>query len=172
MMKKKSKMNIDEAIELLKKEIENPNVGLPEKIFEFASSILPIVSTELLIKDENNRTLLTWRVNKCSGNGWHIPGGLLRFKETLKQRIEKTSWGEVGALVTYDPTPIRIEQVIDKNQDTRGHAICFLYKCFLPSDFIPYNGVKKEHDEGYVKWFDKCPEDLLSWHEIYRRYIL
>ena len=39
----------------------DPTQGLPEDLFLYASQITPLVNVDLLIKDEVNGVLLTWR---------------------------------------------------------------------------------------------------------------
>ena len=137
-------MNIHQAIEFLEKQIPNPSVGLPEEIFLFVSRMIPMVNVDLLIKDEKGRILLSWRDYKYDGVGWHVPGGIVRFKEKLEIRILKVAEEEIGVKVEFDPVPITVNQVIC-NHNTRGHFISLLSKCFLSSKFIPKNtGIKKE----------------------------
>ena len=54
-------MNINNAIEFLDNKITNPKEGLPDEIFYYLSRITPLINVDLLIKDENGRTLLSWR---------------------------------------------------------------------------------------------------------------
>ncbi len=49
---------IDELDEIIK----NPNSGLPEEVFLFASRITPMINVDLLIRNSNNEILLSWRV--------------------------------------------------------------------------------------------------------------
>lgn len=43
-----------------------------------------MVNVDLLIKNvSSNETLLTWREDEYYGPGWHVPGGIVRFKETI-----------------------------------------------------------------------------------------
>ncbi len=164
-------MNITDAIAVISKEAANPQVGLPEEIFYFISRMTPMVNVDLLIKDEKGRTLLSWRDDKYSGKGWHIPGGIIRFKETLETRIKKVVESEIGAEVKFDPNPIAINQIINNEWDIRGHFISILYKCLLPSTFVPENKGLKETNPGYLKWHETCPDNLLKFHEIYRKYL-
>lgn len=163
-------MNIREAIKLLDKHIPNPSLGLPDELFFFVSRMTPMVNVDLLIKDEKGRILLSWRDYKYDGTGWHVPGGIVRFKENLETRILKVAEEEIGAKVEFDPVPIAINQIIC-NHNTRGHFISMLYNCFLSSKFVPKNiGLKKE-DIGYLKWHSSCPINLIKVHEIYRKYM-
>ena len=162
-------MNIHQAIEFLDKQVSNPSLGLPEELFLFISRITPMVNVDLLIKDENGRTLLSWR-DDIHGAGWHIPGGIIRFKEKFETRIQKVAKIEIGAPVKFNPIPIAINQII-LNHNTRGHFISFLYKCFLSSKYIPKNTGLTNADQGYLKWHNFCPANLIKEHGIYKKYI-
>lgn len=163
-------MNITDAITIISKEAANPQKGLPEELFYFVSRITPMINVDLLIKDENGRTLLSWRDDRYSGKGWHIPGGIIRFKETFETRIKNVAESEIGAKVEFDPNPIAINQIFNEECDIRGHFISILYKCSLPSTFVPENKGLKETDSGFLKWHETCPDNLLRFHEIYKRY--
>ena len=52
--------------------------------------LTPLVNVDLLIKD-SGRTLLTWRDDEFYGPGWHIPGGILGFKERALDRLAKVA---------------------------------------------------------------------------------
>ncbi len=162
-------MNINEAIKFLEKQISNPSVGLPEEVFLFVSRLTPLVNVDLLIKDEDNRTLLSWR-DDIHCKGWHIPGGIVRFKEDLKKRIEKVAETEIGKAVEFEPVPIAVNQIIC-DYNTRGHFISLLYKCFLSGRYIPKNIGLTEKDKGYLKWHDSCPSNLIKVHEMYRKFV-
>ncbi|MCX7704681.1 MAG: NUDIX domain-containing protein [bacterium] len=163
-------MNICQAIEILEKVIKKPEIGLPDEIFLFVTRIVPMVNVDLLIKDGRNRTLLAWRDDPYNGKGWHIPGGIVRYKEKLMERVIKVAESEIGAPVEFEPEPIAINEII-LPQRTRGHFISFLYKGFLPETFEPPNYGLSEKDNGYLKWHNFCPENLIRVHEIYRKYI-
>ncbi|MEA3348507.1 MAG: NUDIX hydrolase [Pseudomonadota bacterium] len=164
-------MNTFQAIEILNQAAPDPSTGLPDEIFYYISRTTPLVNVDLLVKDENKCTLLAWRDDKYSGKGWHIPGGIVRFKEKLETRVEKVAKSEIGTKIEFDPTPIALNQLIHNDRDTRGHFISILYNCFLTSNFAPDNGILTPQDAGYLKWHEKCPDNLLGFHEIYRSYI-
>lgn len=162
-------MDLNEAIRFIEKQIENPKNGLPEEVFLFISKITPLVNVDLLIQDENGRTLLSWR-DDIHGTGWHIPGGIIRFKEKAEDRVLKVAEREIGRSVEFDSKPIMFHQFICKHK-TRGHFISILYKCFLSKSFIPKNQGLKEGDKGYLKWHEKCPINLIESHQVYKKFI-
>ena len=163
-------MDIAGAIDVLNNCIENPKDGLPDEIFYFLSEVTPLVNVDLLIKDENGRALLSWRNDNYSGKGWHIPGGIIRLKETIIDRLEKVAFEELGTEVEYDSNPISINELISPTK-TRSHFVSFLYKCHLPANYVPENNGLEQSDPGYLMWHNSCPENLIKCQDVYRVYI-
>lgn len=163
-------MTVNEAIEFIEKQIPDPTKGLLEEVFLLVTRITPMINVDLLIKDENNRTLLSWRNDVFHQPGWHVPGGIIRYKETFETRIKKVAEIEIGTVAKFDPVPIALNQII-LEQKNRGHFISLLYKCFVPSTFVPENKGLSENDAGYLKWHKFCPDNLLKVQDIYRTFI-
>jgi len=164
-----SKKNID----ILEASIQNPSKGLPEDLFLFVSRITPLVNVDLLIKNEQNHTLWTWRDDAYYSPGWHLPGGIIRYKETIAERIRATAKTELGAEVEFQPTPLGINEIICPDRRNRGHFISLLYQCSLitsPDEWLQYKSGGPLPDQWM--WFDACPENIIAVHEIYREYIL
>jgi colanic acid biosynthesis protein WcaH len=164
-------MNIADAIAILDKEVANPSAGLPDELFFFVSRVTPLVNVDLLIKDESGRTLLSWRDDRYAGKGWHLPGGIVRFRETLETRVRKVAESEIGRPVDFDPLPLAVNEIIHNEHKIRSHFVSILYRCSLPSAFIPGNKGLSEVDSGYLKWHAACPDNLLKWHTIYRKFL-
>ena len=165
-------MNINYLIEKLESYIKNPQKKLPEQIFFFISRNTPLVNVDLLIKDQKNRTLLSWRNDKYSGKGWHIPGGIIRYKETFEQIIQKVALNEIGMKVKFDSKPLTFRQIIIKNRKNRAHFISFLYACYLDSNVeLKKNKNLKEKQVGFLKWHDSCPKNLIKCHKPYEEFI-
>ena len=96
-------LNTCAAIATLVEAVPEPSLGLPDSVFYYISRTTPLVNVDLLIKDENGRTLLSWRNDQYAGIGWHLPGGIVRFKERLETRVEKVAETEIGTAVRFDP---------------------------------------------------------------------
>jgi len=165
-------LKINEIIDLLKSHIEDPRKGLPEDIFLFLSGITPLINVDLLIKNEKRQTLLTWRADNYWMPGWHIPGGIIRFKEKASDRIKAVAAGELEAEVEFNPEPLAVNEIIHPSRIERGHFLSMLYECTLtsgPSEKLRYvDGTVKE---GQWRWHDTCPDNLLEIHELYRKFI-
>ncbi len=165
-------MNITDAIAILKNQVLSPTNWLPDELFYYVSQITPLVNVDLLIKDKRGRTLLSWRDDKYCGKGWHIPGGIIRFRETLEARVKNVAEIEIGVSVDFDPIPIAVNQMIHPGLEARSHFISILYKCFVPSLFIPKNVGLSCNDKGYLMWHNSCPDNLIEYHKkYYKRYI-
>lgn len=151
--------------------IDDPRKGLPEEVFLLVSAITPMINVDLLIKDNERRTLLVWREDKY-GPGWHIPGGIVRFKETIEQRIHEVARQELGAKVKFQDTPTAIRQVIVPDRNERGHFISLLYCCQLQSPLdCAREYISGKPSNGQWKWHEKYPDDMLKVHEMYRKFI-
>jgi colanic acid biosynthesis protein WcaH len=164
-------MNMREAIEFLDKQAADPSRGLPQELFLFISRLTPLVNIDLLIKDKKGRILLSWRDEPFVGAGWHLPGGIVRFKENLETRLRKVAEKEIGTAVEFDPAPVAINQIVCKS-NTRGHFISILYRCFVSAKFTPQNKGLLKNDLGFLMWHNCCPKNLVGVHKkIYRKYI-
>ena len=170
-MKVVDKDNLKQLINLLESFIKNPSKGLPEDVFLFISRMTPLINVDLLIKNEENETLLTWRDDGFFPAGWHIPGGIVRYKEKIRDRIKAVAKNELGASVKIEGRPLTINEVIIP-QETRGHFISLLYRCILltpPDEKLRYRGGRPQ--AGQWAWHKKCPYNLISVHNMYREFI-
>ena len=165
---------INQSIEQLQKAMDeegiDPTKGLPKELFHFATTLIPCANIDLFIT-RGNQLLLTWRDDEFYGQGWHIPGGCLRIRETLDKRIQETARNEIGTEVSYDKDHFLTQEGILQsgrpwltNQLVRSHNISMLFYCTLPEGFQVKNETAEEHSDGYKKWFSSCPEDLLGAH--------
>ena len=148
--------------------------GLPEELFLFISGIMPIPNVDLMITNEKKQLLLAWRQDSFFGEGWHIPGGCIRYGESMLERVQKTAMEEIGTQVIVNKEPIVVKDVLRGDRDglkypnERGHHITILFDCKLPPDFEIDNNKKKENDVGYLKWFDVVPDNILKVHDVYK----
>jgi colanic acid biosynthesis protein WcaH len=163
-------MKLSEAIAAIENSVDNARDGLPQDVFELVSRLVPMVNVDLLIKDEQNRTLLAWRDDIYAGTGWHIPGGIIRFKEDPLTRLQKVAQAEIGCTLEYDDQPIALTPIICRHE-TRGHFFSLLYQCYLPSSFQPDNHTRLKTDPGYLAWHSQCPDNLVKCHDMYRDFI-
>lgn len=165
-------MEISGLIDKLESHIENPLQGLPHDVFRFVTRLTPMINVDLLVKNAKNETLLTWRDDEFYGPGWHVPGGIVRFKEAVAARIGAVAASELGASVKFVNEPLALNEVMNATRDTRGHFISLLYDCVLispPDPALAYKEGPVKH--GQWAWHANCPDNLIKVHEMYRKFI-
>lgn len=162
-----------EAVRLLRNAEIDARNGLNEELFLLLSALTPIPNVDLLVVNIQNRLLLARRNDPFYDKSWHIPGGCIRYGEDFEKRIQETALRELGSRVTFDPNPIAVRNVLRKDNfelahpKERGHHIAILFRCWLPEDYEIDNSGKNEDDDGYLKWFDRLPDDFLEIQHIY-----
>jgi ADP-ribose pyrophosphatase YjhB (NUDIX family) len=165
-------LDVDAAAAQVRAHVANPRERLPTPVFHLVSELTPLVNVDLLIQDEGGRTLLTWRADAFYGPGWHVPGGIVRFKETFATRIALVAHTELGCTVTAGAAPLSLREVMSPSRDVRGHFISLLYACRLTSmPAVHLAAGSGPRESGQWQWHTQCPDDLISAHDMYRPYI-
>lgn len=153
--------------------IGDAKAGLTKPVFLFVSQLVPMVNVDLLIKNAQGHTLLTWREDEFYGPGWHIPGGVIRFKEHAMTRIQKVASSELGIEVISEATPVCVKEVMAPNRDIRGHFISLLYRC-TPHGTLDQRMAYRPDEpgqNGHWQWHVSCPQNMIPQHEMYREFI-
>ena len=156
------------------------STGLGTELFHFVSSLTPIVNVDLLVYNSNGQFLLAMRDDPYCGKGWHVPGGCIRLRETFDTRIREVAKNELNLTdFTYEKDPIKVFEIMWEedqrnleNDDERAHAISLVYKCYAPDFYTIDNQGRSETDAGYLRWFDKLPDELLKIQNCYREIIV
>ena len=173
-------MNLTEIIQSLKNIMNEegvfPEKGLGKELFCFASTLIPIVNVDLLILNKKKEILLSWRDDPHCGTGWHIPGGCIRFKEKVSERIQKTARTEIGTQVVFTAEPVRVFEIFSKNdrpgiedQRERAHFISLVYLCNVPEDYSIPKEKQIPGKAGTLKWFAELPEDMIQFQNCYQK---
>jgi colanic acid biosynthesis protein WcaH len=154
---------LDQLTRRIDAAVEDARQGLPEPVFLLVSRLTPMVNVDLLIRDEAGRLLLTWRADHYYGAGWHIPGGIIRFKETWERRIAEVARLELGAAVQFDPEPRTIRQAFAPHRDDRGHFISLLFDCTLTGPLPADRQARGDPPaNGEWAWHEGFPDNLLA----------
>ena len=163
-------------IEKIESNVKNPSKGLPEDIFYLVGRLTPYINVDLLVKNDLGQTLLSWRdetsLKNNTGCGWHLPGGIIRFQEDISNRLKEVALHEIGAELSYhSEQPLTVNQIFDYEAKNRSHFISLLYKCELEDNYEIDNNSLKEGDVGFLKWHTGVPKNLLSNHNVYKKYL-
>jgi len=166
------KSKLESLLENVETFIEDSKKGLPIEVFYFISKLTPLVNVDLLIKNDKGETLLTWRHDKFYGPAWHIPGGIIRFREKFEKRIQKVAMSELGtAKITHEEHPMAMRQLFAKGRDVRGHFISLLFLCKLESPPTKSQWVEGEPEAGQWCWHKGAPQNLLTNQLAFTKYI-
>jgi colanic acid biosynthesis protein WcaH len=101
-----------------------------------------------------------------------VPGGIIRYKEIIAERVKAVAKNELGAEMEFNPAPLAINEVIHNTRETRGHFISLLYQCSLvtqPDEGLRCKSNSPNPDEWM--WHSSCPENIIPVHEMYRKFI-
>ena len=150
----------------LERNVTNASEGLPDEIFYFVSRLTPYVNVDLLIDIPEKGILLTWRDDEYTGDGWHIPGGITRFKENAKKRVDFVAQRELGIKIDFSKGPVEFNEVI-ANQKDRSHFISLLYSCSIDEENLSIINKKILQNPKQINFFKKKPKKLIPWHNIY-----
>jgi ADP-ribose pyrophosphatase YjhB (NUDIX family) len=162
-----SKLN--NLIAELERNVTNASEGLPDEIFYFVSRLTPYVNVDLLIDIPDKGILLTWRDDEYTGAGWHIPGGIIRFKENAKKRVDFVAQSELGIKIDFSKGPVEFNEVI-ANQKDRSHFISLLYSCSIDEENLEIINKKILQNPKQLNFFKKKPKKLIPWHNIYDKF--
>jgi hypothetical protein len=146
--------------------IPNPSNGLPADVFNFILKVTPVINVDLLVRDAANRVLFSWREDEW-GVGWHIPGGIIRFKELYEHRITAVARLELGTTVTAESMPCKILQLLDEG---RGHFLSLLFRCRLSGEPGENGLVKMRVNQPRptdLDWIEGIPDPLYPAHRGY-----
>ena len=136
-------------------------MDLPQHLFNYVSSITPLISVELIITCPSNLVLLSWRDDGLYGPGWHLPGGIVRHKESLIHRIRQVAFNECSIDTFQSCTFLQVNQIMNPHRDLRGHFIALVFR--LTIDYIPSvnQGIL---ENGSLALFPTAPANLIQQH--------
>ena len=81
----------------MKKPATDRVAKLPVGEFLEAVRRMPLVSFDLLVRDEAGRLLLGCRKNEPARRFWFVPGGIIRKGETLEEAFARITRDELGS---------------------------------------------------------------------------
>ncbi len=108
----------------MKKMILQPKGELSHAQWERARMLMPVVACEIVIFNSKKEILLTWRKDEYY-KGWHNPGGLLRMRESLENRIQVVLHTELGVRLKS----FKFLDFYNYTDDPRGHTVGLIFLC-------------------------------------------
>lgn len=131
------------------KKIKHPERGLEQGVFDALCSLVTHTACELVIVNNKNEILLTFRKDKF-WEGWHFPGGLLRYKESFLARLKLVVKLELKVKLVSAKFLFPINYINSK----RGHDVSLVFLC------------KLEKALKVGKWFKQMPKNIIPEHKM------
>ena len=117
----------------------------------------PLVSIDLIVKNDHNQVLLGLRKNKPAKNYWFVPGGRILKNERIADAFERIADDELGINLAYKDAEFLgvFEHLYPKNlaqkQEFGIHYVVLAYQVKL-TQALP-NLPKTQHSR--YQWFSK-----------------
>lgn len=121
---------------------------LPDQVFKTVISSTPLISIDLVVRNEKNEVLLGKRLNAPAKDYWFVPGGRIQKDETLDDAFTRLIKEELGTEVVVKRSEANFlgvyehfykENVFDYNTTT--HYVVLGYEIYindLKNDTLPY----------------------------------
>jgi len=125
---------------------------IDEELFLKIREAIPLASVDLLVVHEG-RLLLMRRLNEPGKGVWFLPGGRIRYGETIRETVLRELEEETGL------TPTRIEAKGSMSHLwPDAHYVTTFFRIDIDDDAVMINS---EHDE--YTWVTELPEDAHSF---------
>lgn len=160
------------AVTAIDQAVPDSRAGLPDDLFYLVSRMTPLINVDLLVGNERGEILLTWRHDRFYGPGWHIPGGIIRFKEHMHDRIQAVARQELQARVVHDPEPMAVTEIMNPSRDIRGHFISLTFRCSLLDPLPPDTAASSDDGAkpGQWRWFSSMPGNMITQHQRFKAF--
>ena len=125
---------------------------IPEDLYKKIFTYIPRFCVDVVIKDERGIVLVKRNIKPFKGY-WHLPGGLIRRGERIKEAAKRKAFEETGLNV-------KVKKFIgiydDPKRDPRGSVVSLVFLSYPIGGKLKVN--KKENSDA--KFFKKLPENI------------
>ncbi len=128
-------------------------------------SATPLVSIDLILRDETGRVLLGHRLNRPAKGSWFVPGGRIRKNERVAEALQRISQRELGIAIGNAKLVGVFDHLYDDNflsaPDVATHYVVLGYSGELHSQ------LRLKHDDQHaaLRWWPV--EELLSSPDVH-----
>lgn len=134
---------------------------LPTELFATIIDSTPLISIDLIVRDENDNILLGERLNAPARGFWFTPGGRIYKNESLAQAFERITSAELGVAIAMSEASFHGVYEHFYEDSAMGdhistHYVVLAYNVTLPTTHHPLNTnhplVNDQHQS--YKWID------------------
>lgn len=138
---------------------------LEKEVFSNIIENTPLISIDLIIKNQENRILLGKRVNKPAKDSWFVPGGRIYKDENIEEAFKRLTLEELGKV--FDINKAKFKGVYQHfyddnvfNDNFSTHYIVLGFELVIKEEL---SLDKIQHNKQ--KWFEE--KELLNSEEVY-----
>ena len=125
----------------------------------------PLVSIDLIIRNEHGQVLLGWRINRPAQNSWFVPGGRIRKNERVKEALQRISQRELGVVIVDAALVGVYDHIYEDNflgaSKVNTHYVVLGFATELSSKTV----FTPDEQHGELKWWRVS--DLLAQGEVH-----
>jgi len=139
---------------------------LPEKVFKSVVASTPLISIDLIIRNNQGKILLGKRTNRPAQGYWFVPGGRVLKDESLEFAFKRLLLAELGvdfleekALFIGTYQHFYDDNLFDNTFST--HYVVLAYQMVLQNDL---GTIPDEQHSSYI-WFSE--DDLLDDDDVH-----
>lgn len=109
---------------------------LPLDLFNYVNGLVPRVAVELVVlRDNRSEILLTQRPpdDPYWPAMWHVPGGYILFRESVRDAINRIARNELGSRVS-ECLFLGYLEFYREEENPRNHSISLIFRCSLENE--------------------------------------
>jgi len=138
---------------------------LPQDNFIKIIDATPLVSIDLILKNEHGEVLLGQRRNRPAQGYWFVPGGRIRKNEKSRDALQRIAQAELGIEIASGKLLGVFEHIYDDNyfgiEGIGTHYVVLGYQCDLPAN----HPLTSDDQHTELKWW--TVNDLLASNEVH-----
>lgn len=124
--------------------------------FKRIYSQVPRLTVEVVVRTEQG-VVLVQRQEKSWHGQWHIPGGTVLYRETLKEAVQRVVQEELGIEVNVGEMIGYIEYPSEEKERGFGWTVGIAFSC-TPASAIPQDRWQAEK----IQEFETLPENVIK----------
>lgn len=128
------------------------NTYLTDEDYNFIYSRVPRICVDLLIQNQNGDILLTKRDIEPYKDHWHLPGGRIKFRETVEEALHRIAKGELGYVLNTKHEVLGVCEFLEEEQGGNPrHSLSIVH-------LIEFHGYGDFKDG---EWFKELPSPII-----------
>ena len=136
---------------------------LPQTDYDFIFNRVPRMCVDMVIKGEGGAILMTRRNIEPYKNLWHLPGGCIRFKETIAEAATRIAQKELGVHIKVLKTLGVVETMNDDlSPEIPRHSVSVVVEVQIVS-----GSPRVTAESSEVDYFTELPSAIHPYHALF-----